>query len=183
MTPPVAHTIEPASSGRAKCRGCGERIAKDELRFGERLPNPFADGDMTIWFHLTCGAYRRPESMQQTLTTQPEGLSDAQLSNLSAACELALISERMTRLGAAQRASSGRAKCRHCQEPISKDTWRLPLIFFEEGVFNASGFIHAHCAYAYTEHDGVAPIVEHFSATLAPDDLQELLDALKTSNK
>ena len=42
------HVIEPASSGRAKCRGCGRAIAKGELRLGERLPNPFTDeGEMT----------------------------------------------------------------------------------------------------------------------------------------
>ena len=49
----MAHTIEPAASGRTKCRGCGEPIAKGELGFGERLPHPFADdGDMTLRFHI-----------------------------------------------------------------------------------------------------------------------------------
>ena len=72
----MAHTIEPASSGRARCRGCGKTIAKAELRFGERLPNPFADGEMTLWFHLPCAAFRRPESLLEVLadneTIQPE---------------------------------------------------------------------------------------------------------------
>jgi hypothetical protein len=48
----VPHVIEPASSGRAKCRGCDRPIAKGELRFGERQPNAFGEGEMTLWFHL-----------------------------------------------------------------------------------------------------------------------------------
>ena len=64
----MPHTIEPATSGRAKCRGCGQAIAKEELRFGERLPNPFADdSEMTLWFHIPCAAYKRPESLQEVL--------------------------------------------------------------------------------------------------------------------
>jgi hypothetical protein len=35
----MPHLFEPAPSGRAECRGCGRRIQRGELRFGERLPN------------------------------------------------------------------------------------------------------------------------------------------------
>jgi hypothetical protein len=70
----LAHRIEPASSARAKCRGCGERIAGGELRFGESLPNPFADGEMTLWFHLDCAAFKRPEPFLQTLEGRSEPL-------------------------------------------------------------------------------------------------------------
>ena len=53
----MAHTIEPAASGRTKCRGCGEPIAKGELGFGERLPHPFADdGDMTCLLYTSDAA-------------------------------------------------------------------------------------------------------------------------------
>ena len=57
----MAHVIEPASSARAKCRGCGRPIAKGILRLGERLPNPFGEGEMTLWFHLPCAAFKRPQ--------------------------------------------------------------------------------------------------------------------------
>jgi len=40
----VSYVFEPASSGRSKCRGCVRPILRGELRFGERLPNPYADG-------------------------------------------------------------------------------------------------------------------------------------------
>ncbi len=85
----MPHVIEPATSGRAKCRGCGERIAKDELRFGERLPNPFAEGEMTLWFHPLCGAYKRPQPLLEALgeTALHEyfrGLSSIRNTNMSA---------------------------------------------------------------------------------------------------
>jgi len=37
----MPHVIEPATSARAKCRGCDLKIDKGELRFGERQPNAF----------------------------------------------------------------------------------------------------------------------------------------------
>ena len=72
----MAHVIEPASSGRAKCRGCGERIAKDALRLGERLPNLFGEGEMTLWFHLPCAAYKRPEPFLEALQATTESIGD-----------------------------------------------------------------------------------------------------------
>ena len=54
----MPHVFEEASSGRSKCRGCGVPIAKGELRFGERLPNPFGEGEVTHWFHPMCAAWK-----------------------------------------------------------------------------------------------------------------------------
>ena len=68
----MAHVIEPASTGRAKCRGCGGKIAASELRFGERLPSPFAEGETTQWFHLDCGAFKRPEPFLEALGRMPD---------------------------------------------------------------------------------------------------------------
>ena len=76
----MSHTIEPASSGRAKYRGCQQPIKKGEYRFGEVLPNPFADGDMTVWFHLDCALFRRPESLAET-SIPAEALKDVSLAN------------------------------------------------------------------------------------------------------
>ena len=70
----VAHVIEPASSGRAKCRSCDQPIAKGELRFGERQPNAFGDGEMTLWFHLPCAAYSRPEPFLEAHGAAPDAL-------------------------------------------------------------------------------------------------------------
>ena len=166
----MGHTIEPAASGRAKCRGCGELIAKGVLRFGERLENPFADGEMTIWFHLLCAAYRRPESMVEFLAAGDADIPEELQAELKKAAGLSLLSHRACRLGKAERASSGRARCRHCREPIAKDSWRLPLMYFEEGVFNTSGFVHADCIAGYTGSTALAPLVDHFCNHLSPED-------------
>ena len=56
----MPHLIDAAPTGRAKCRGCGGKIDAGALRFGEALPNPFAEGETTHWFHLECGAFKRP---------------------------------------------------------------------------------------------------------------------------
>ena len=72
----MPHVFEPAPTGRAKCRGCGRAIAKGELRFGERLPNPFAEGEMTLWFHPLCAAYKRPEAVLQALAEAPPAGTD-----------------------------------------------------------------------------------------------------------
>ena len=115
----MAHTIEPAASGRAKCRGCGKNIAKGELRLGERFPNPFADeGDMTVWLHLECGAYKRPETFLEALAetdVEVEG-RDA----LEAVAVFGAKHRRLPRLAGCQRASTGRARCRACKEMITK---------------------------------------------------------------
>ena len=68
----MPHVIEAAVSGRAKCRGCGERIDKGDLRFGERLPNPYGDGEMTLWFHPLCAAYKRPGPLLELLDPAAE---------------------------------------------------------------------------------------------------------------
>ena len=66
----MPHVLEPATSGRAKCRGCGEKIAKDELRFGEVTENPYGEGDRTLWFHPVCGAYKRIDKVSKYLTCE-----------------------------------------------------------------------------------------------------------------
>jgi hypothetical protein len=174
----MAHVIEPASSGRSKCRGCDRKIAKDELRFGEREPNPFGDGEMTLWFHLLCAAFKRPEPFREALQdpeTQPQ-VADAD--RLLATADFGIAHRRLPRVNGAERASTGRARCRHCREPIAKNDWRIPLVFFEEVRFQPSGFIHASCAAGYLETTEILDRVAHFSPELEPDDLGDLAAAV-----
>jgi len=167
----MGHVIEPAASGRAKCRACGRAIAKGELRFGEKLPNPFADeGDMTLWFHLPCGAFARPEPFLEALEASAEAVADRPDRILDA--RVSLDHRRLPRLRGAERAPTGRAKCRHCRKPIAKEAWRLPLVYYEEGRFEPSGFVHVECSLAYTEADADAVLarVRHYSEALGEDD-------------
>ena len=168
----MAHVIEPASSGRAKCRGCGERIAKGELRLGERLPNPFAEGEMTHWFHIVCGAFKRPEPLLEAIEATEESLDEREW--LTTEANRSIAHRRLPRVDGGQRASTGRARCRSCREMIDKGAWRIPLVFYEEGRFQPSGFIHLACAKSYFDTDDVTGRMKHFSPELTADDLAEI---------
>src|SRR5216117_3347280 len=118
----MPHVFEPASTGRAKCRGCGRSIARGELRFGERLPNAFGEGEMTLWFHRLCAAYKRPEAVLEALTEAPPSVPDR--AALERAARGSSAHRRLPRIDGAERAPSGQAKCRSCKQPIERGAWR-----------------------------------------------------------
>ena len=175
----MPHTIEPASSGRAKCRGCGCAIAKGELRFGERMENPYGEGEMTLWFHLSCGALKRPEPFGQTLAAAELAAEAVERREwLQQEIERGLQRRRLPRVDGAQRAPSGRARCRSCREPIPKDSFRIGLVFYEEGRFEPSGYIHASCASQYLGTTDFVERAMHFSPDLPAEERQALVDAI-----
>jgi hypothetical protein len=177
----VSHVFEPAASGRAKCRGCGKPIPKGELRFGERLPNPFAEGEMTLWFHPLCAAYKRPEALLRALEEMPPGEMPKGLSDrepLERAATLGLAHRRLPRIDGAERAPSGQAKCRHCRETIERGSWRIRLVFYEEGQFAPGGFVHLACRLAYFETADLVEPLLHFSSNLSDDEREQLRRAL-----
>jgi len=168
--------FEPAPSGRSKCRGCGALIAKGELRFGEKLPNPFAEGEMTHWFHPMCAAYKRPEMMLQALQAHGDV---AQRDALERAAQSSLRQHRLARIDGAERSPSSQARCRHCHEPIEKGAWRIRLVFYEEGRFMPSGFVHLGCREGYFETTEVLAPLLHFSPDLSEADRADLTRALE----
>jgi hypothetical protein len=188
----MAHVIEAASSGRAKCRSCDQPIAKGELRFGERQPNAFGEGEMTLWFHLPCAAYSRPEPFLETQSAAPAdtgtdassatasaAVPEAQLEQLAEAARFGIAHRRLPRLHGAERATSGRAHCRSCRELIAKGEWRLPLVFFEDYRFNPGGYLHARCARSYFETTAILDRVRHFSPELREAELAEVGGAIE----
>ena len=174
-------TIEPAASGRANCRGCGRKIAKDELRLGARLPNPYADGELTLWFHLICGAYKMPGSYLEAARSATETIDDAAW--LEAEAKRSLEFRRLPRLDGVDRAPTGRARCRSCREPIEKAAWRISLVYYDEevGRFDPSGFIHLRCAKDYFGTNDVIDRLRLFSPALGASDVDEILRELKGS--
>ena len=46
--------VERAKSGRAKCKKCKCPIEKDTVRIAKLVANPFSDGKMKAWHHLSC---------------------------------------------------------------------------------------------------------------------------------
>jgi hypothetical protein len=156
-----ADRLEPAPSGRAGCRACGAKIAKGEWRFGEVLPSSFGEGEGTaaFWFHLRCAAQRRPEKFARLLQENTDARSLPEREQLQAEAEQGLAFPKLARIAGAERASSGRARCRQCQQLIPDGAWRLRLSSFgETGFFDPLGFIHAGCARAYLETE--APLAD-----------------------
>ena len=168
----MPHVFEPAASGRSKCRGCGRALQRGEIRFGERIPNPFAEGgETTLWFHPLCAAYKRPESVLEALAQSAETVPDREA--LERAARASLSQKRLPRIDGAEHAK-GQATCRQCREPIPRGAWRIRLVYYEEGQFSPSGFIHLACAKDYF---GTADIIEHllhFSPTLGDAEREEL---------
>jgi hypothetical protein len=175
----MPHVFEAAPTGRAKCRGCGQAIPRGEIRFGERLPNPFGEGEMTLWFHPSCAAFKRPESLLEALPEAPDGLPDRQALELRA--RGALAHRRLQRVDGAERAKSGQARCRSCREPIERGTWRIRLVFFEEGRFTPGGYVHVACHPTYFEGHDVLDSVLHFSPGLTQEDREDLTRAYRAA--
>jgi hypothetical protein len=168
----MSHVFEVAPTGRAKCRGCNQALARGEIRFGERLANPFAEGEMTLWFHPRCAAFKRPEPLLEALPQAPESLPER--AELERVARAGLTHRRRPRIDGAERAPSGQAKCRSCREPIAKGTWRIRLVFYEEGRFSPGGFVHLACRAAYFETSDLWEPLAHFSADLGEDERKEL---------
>ena len=147
--------IERASSGRAKCRTCGQGIARGQERFGEALPSAYGEGESLFWFHLTCAACSRPEALLPVLAQSEADPEERE--RLTALVQAGIEQPRLCRIARAERASSGRARCRYCRESIEQGTFRLALQIFEEGRFSAIGTIHVACA---THYLGAEPTLE-----------------------
>ena len=128
---------------------------------------------MTLWFHLTCAAYSRPEAFLALESDKP--------ASLEAAARFGIEHRRVPRLHGAERATSGRAHCRSCRELIGKGEWRIALVFFEEYRFNPGGYIHAGCALAYFETVELLDRIRHFSVELATADLAEIAAILASA--
>ena len=171
----MPHVFEPASSGRAKCRGCGQQIEKGTLRFGERIPNPYAEGETTLWFHPLCAAYKRPEAMLETLEQEKGNVSEAE--RLERAARGSSVQRRLPRIDGAERAPTSQAKCRSCHEPIARGDWRIRLVFYEEGRFSPGGFLHLGCRGTYFENNDILEPLLHFSPGLSDEDRAELVRA------
>ncbi|MGE0623508.1 MAG: hypothetical protein AB7I04_16470 [Pseudomonadales bacterium] len=182
----MPHTIEPATTGRSKCRACGETIAKGVLRFGERLPNPFGEegSETTHWYHVRCGAFRRPESFLEAADLCTVDLEDAP--SLRAAAAFGVAHRRVPRIDSVDRAPSSRARCRACHDMIERDTWRIGIVFFEEGRTSPGGYLHAACSRRYFEteprdDDALLDRLHHFGNTLTPENLTSLARLLDAS--
>jgi hypothetical protein len=142
------------------------------MRFGERLPNPYAEGEMTLWFHPACAAYKRPEPFLEALEQAAMALSDREA--LERAARSSLAHPRLARIDGAERSPSGQAACRSCREPIERGSWRIRLVFYEDGRFSPAGYVHIACRKDYFETEEVLFHLLHFSPALSDSELAAL---------
>jgi len=171
----VGHLFEPAASGRSKCRGCGQPIKRAELRFGECLPNLFGEGEMTLWFHPLCAAYKRPQALLEGLAETTTGVPDRE--NLERAALRGVAHRRVPRIDGAERSPSGQARCRCCHEPIARGDWRIRIVFYMEGRFSPGGYLHLACRQVYFESGEVLDPILHFSPALTDSEREDLIQA------
>jgi len=176
--PCVTHLFEPAATGRSKCRGCTRPIQRGELRFGERVPNVFGEGETTLWFHPLCAAYKRPQPLLEALAGTTDSVPDRE--GLERAALASVGHERRQRIDGAERSPSGQAKCRSCHEPIVRGSWRIRLVFYQEGRFAPGGYVHLACRKAYFETDELLDQALHLSPALSDADREELSRSFET---
>lgn len=180
----MSDRLEPAPSGRARCRACGDKIEKGALRFGEVLPTGYGEGEGAFWFHPSCAAHRRPEKFAALVRTpETPGVSElADRDQLLARADQGISHPRLSRIAGAERASSGRARCRECRELIAEGAWRIKLSSFaDSGFFDPLGFVHATCAPAYFGAVDLTPWLRQASPGLGEAELEEIAASSSTA--
>jgi hypothetical protein len=148
-------------------------MTKGELRFGESVSNPFAEGEALRWFHLVCAACMRPAQTLATLDAHSGDVPEREW--LRATAVTGAAHRRLPRLLRAERAGSGRATCRQCREPIAKGTFRFALQLFEEDMRPAPiGFLHPQCSEAYFGTRDVLERVARLTPELTREEVAEI---------
>jgi len=122
---------------------------------------------------------KRPDALLDSVSDTGQGVDPSDVELLRRIAKEGLARRRVPRIDGAERAPSGRARCRHCKEIIENDVWRIRLVFYEEGMFNPAGFIHLTCSGGYFETDDIVVRLAHFSPHLTGDDLMSIEKALK----
>ena len=130
---------------------------------------------MTLWFHPLCAAYKRPESLLEALGETTESVPDRE--SLERAALRRVTHRRVPRIDGAERSPSGQARCRSCREPIVRGSWRIRIVFYDEGRFSPGGYVHLTCRKVYFETDEVLEQVLHFSPALSDAEREELIRA------
>jgi len=146
----MANMIEIAKSGRATCRGCGEKIAKDLHRFGEETPNNFSEdgGTSYRWWHLGCAATKLANELRAALAGYVGEIPDR------AALDATIAEHAHPDYPYVQRAANGRARCRVCNETITKGELRIAFERTYEtaaGMTKSAGYVHPKCTMKYPD--------------------------------
>ncbi|CAN5763783.1 hypothetical protein BH09MYX1_BH09MYX1_14910 [soil metagenome] len=140
----MANTIEVAKTGRATCRGCGEKIAKDVVRYGEEVPNAFSEegGTSYRWLHLACAAKKHANDLRTALKAYDSEIPDR------AALDAIIEANAHPDFPYAEIAANGRAKCRVCREAVTNGSTRVAFERMYDtgmGMTKTAGWVHSAC--------------------------------------
>ena len=181
----MSHTIEPAKSGRAKCRKCREKIDKGDLRFGHALASQFSDEPAYQWYHLKCAAEKVAADLATTLSTYTGDIPDrAEIDELISQNRR---KQKPTTFPYADIASSARSSCQVCETKIEKGEFRVAIEReIDAGGFTrmGAGYLHVNCAREYEDTpDDLVDEIRRNSISLEEseiDDVVQQLDAADT---
>ena len=162
--------IEPARSNRSKCKTCRRKIDKETLRIGIMIEGPFGAG--YLWHHLKCAAKRQFSAVEEAYGQKcwADGIEVPPLEELKKLEEDA-AKKKAEKIDPpfAQIAPSGRAKCKHCDETIEKDSVRIVLgreVEFYRQVRVALINVHPRCVAAELLAEDCGTEVEGFFDSL-----------------
>lgn len=183
----MAHIVEAAKSGRARCRTCGEGILKGDVRFGEEVPNAFSESGGTTfhWHHLRCAAKKKPSQLAEALKTFAGEVPDREEIERLIAENAA--KQKPSTFPYAERAPTGRSHCGECHRTIEKGALRVAVQREPDGpalmiMPPTPRFLHAACARSALdgEPEKLAARIQQNSRGLGPGDVEELLAALRS---
>jgi len=149
---PLEHKIEIAPSARAACRGCKQPIIKGTLRFAEAFVNPYSEdgGKAYRYFHLACAATKLANELSAALAAYDGAIEDRESVE-------ALAREHMRpEMPYAERAGSGRARCRACDVTIKKGELRVAFERVYDspmGPQKGAAYAHPGCVARYLERE------------------------------
>ncbi len=164
------YNIEQARSSRSRCRTCKRKIEKDVIRIGILLEGPYGTG--YLWHHLNCAAKRRADDVEAAYEAQAwtEGLEVPSLESLRALREKAEQAKAERKEAPyVERAPSGRAKCKHCEELIEKDSLRVALlreVTFGQQVRGTPINVHPRCVAAEIRAEDCVTEIDGFDEAL-----------------
>jgi len=172
----MSDTIEAASTGRASCRRCREKIEKGQLRFGERVPSTFGEGEQTLWYHLPCAAERLPAKLDAALAGFDGEVPEREA--LVSVIENGKENEKLALVQKVDRAPTARAHCQQCHEAIPKGELRVGVDRDQEGMMPTVSYLHLRCAATYLGEAGLKAKLERSAHGLPAEDQAALAAAL-----
>lgn len=180
------YVIEGARSSRSRCKTCRRKIDKGALRIGMLIEGPYGTG--YLWHHLRCAARRQLDRVEEAYAARawenakepPPKLPELdQLRKLREEAETKKAKRK--EIPSVELAPTGRAKCKHCGEPIEKGSLRVTLgreVTFGNQVRVAPANVHPRCVAAEldnpecsVEADGLAGALRANSPELSAEQL------------